>query len=412
MNTKEISGQRQYDFVSKFNYSREAGTIDEKRAADAILEELAQFGARGVSESFPVNAFRILNAQLIITEPYEKEYTVTGYGFCGNTPKTGLEAPFLYVEDGDEISLSHARDKIVLINNRVREDMLKKIAEAGALGFVSITGTPLDTGVDRLPLSCRISKREAPLPQLPGVNLHYLDAVEIVTKGASRARLILRQEESVHTSQNLVLRVEGTDKADEIISLTAHYDSVPEGPGAYDNMAGCSIILELCRYFRKHPARRTLEFIFFGAEEKGLVGSKYYVTSHKQELHGHQLNMNVDLAGQLVGGTVIGVTGDAGICKLMMDLAREIGLGLSVKHQVWSSDSNSFAREGVPAFTMGRDGFGLHTRHDTLDLISPWSLERSAVLLGHIAERIGNMETLPFPRTVPEEFIEALKQAP
>lgn len=64
--------------------------------------------------------------------------------------------------------------------------------------------------------------------------------------------------------------------------------------------------MELCRYFHAHRPRRTMEFIWFGAEEKGLLGSQNYIKIHENELSAHRFNMNVDLAGQLVGGTVAG----------------------------------------------------------------------------------------------------------
>ena len=43
-------------------------------------------------------------------------------------------------------------------------------------------------------------------------------------------------------------------------------------------------------------------------------------------------------------------------------------------------------------------------------LLSDWSLERSAVLLGYIADRLGNIESFPFERKVPEEFIAQLNE--
>ena len=58
--------------------------------------------------------------------------------------------------------------------------------------------------------------------------------------------------------------------------------------------------------------------------------------------------------------------------------------------------------------TLNRDGFGMHTRHDTVDLISSWSLKRSAMLLGYIADRLGNLPTFPFPKEIPAEFMEQL----
>ena len=120
--------------------------------------------------------------------------------------------------------------------------------------------------------------------------------------------------------------------------------------------------------------------------------------------------MNVDLAGQLIGGTVVGVTADISVCELITHMAQEIGIGMSVKNQIWGSDSNTFARKGIPAMTLNRDGFGMHTRHDTIALLSDWSLERSAILLGYIAEELGNRENFPFERKVPENFISQLEK--
>ena len=58
---------------------------------------------------------------------------------------------------------------------------------------------------------------------------------------------------------------------------------------------------------------------------------------------------------------------------------------MSTKNQIWGSDSNTFAWKGIPAMTLNRDGFGMHTRHDTIALLSDWSLERSASFTGAIS---------------------------
>ena len=310
-----------------------------------------------------------------------------------------------------------------MVNDPVRKDMYRKLVKAGAVGFISIAGSPLDEDVDLVPRAYALprnlpgeEKKEAGREavnydnRIPGVSIHYKDAIELVTKGASQVCLSVEQEIVTRTSRNVVARIEGTDKAEEILTLTAHYDSVPEGPGAYDNMSGAAIIMELCRYFHAHRPRRTMEFIWFGAEEKGLLGSQNYIKIHENELSAHRFNMNVDLAGQLVGGTVAGITGDASVCSILTYMAHEIGIGMSTKNQIWGSDSNAFAWKGIPAMTLNRDGFGMHTRHDTIALLSDWSLERSAVLLGYIADRLGNIESFPFERKVPEEFIAQLNE--
>lgn len=414
MSKNTISGQRQMDFVSKFNYIREAGTPTEEKAASLIQEELKSFGMESRIEEFSFDTWEIRKAELTITEPYRKTYQVTGYQRCGSTAKEGTEADFLYVENGDDISLSHAAGKIVMVNEIVRKDLYLRLIKAGVAGFVSISGSPVDEGEDRIPRAAAIPQKvyeslnEKELIQ--GAGVHYLDAVEMVTQGAKKAQLTLIQEEVKRTSRNVEARIQGTDRADEILTLTAHYDSVPEGPGAYDNMAGAAIIMEVCRYLKEHQPRRTVEFVWFGAEEKGLLGSRHYVKLHQQELNQHRFNMNVDLAGQLVGGNVIGVTADPSVCAMLTYLARETGIGMTTKNQIWGSDSNTFAWKGIPAMTLNRDGFGMHTHYDTVELLSAWSLERSARLLAHIAESLSDIDSMPFPQNIPEEFKKQLNE--
>ena len=402
----EICGKRQLEFMKQFTYIREAGTEGELKAALAIQEELRSFGVESRQEEFEFDTWKILEAEFTVTEPFVKTYKVAGYGRCGNTPESGIEAPFLYAENGDAINLSFAKGKIVMVNNPMNGDMYQKLVAAGAVAFVTLTGTPIDEGDDTLLYTRAVPKMEA--TPIQGVVLHHKDAMEIVDGGATRARLTLKSELGKATSRNVIARIEGTEIPEEVLTLTAHFDTVPQGPGAYDNMAACAIIMELCRYFKVHNPRRSMEFVWFGAEEKGLLGSRNYTEVHKDELKNHQFNMNVDLAGQLVGGTVIGVTGDPAICHMIEYMAHEIGIGMVTRNAIWGSDSNTFAWNGVPAMTLNRDGFGMHTRHDIVDYISPWSLERSAKLLGKIAESLGNIAVMPFPRAIPEQFMKEL----
>ena len=167
--------------------------------------------------------------------------------------------------------------------------------------------------------------------------------------------------------------------------------------------------MEAFHHFAEHRPARTMEFIWFGSEEKGLIGSQNYVKSHENEMGKHVFNLNVDLAGQLLGGNVLGVTADPTVCAALKALMEENQLGVTIKNQVWASDSNTFAWKAVPALTLNRDGFGMHTCHDTIDWISAWSLNRSAGVLGEIAEYLADAEPFPFEREIPADFAERLK---
>lgn len=61
---------------------------------------------------------------------------------------------------------------------------------------------------------------------------------------------------------------------------------------------------------------------------------------------------------------------NASTCNMITYMAHETGIGMSTKNQIWGSDSNTFAWKGIPAMTLNRDGFGMHTRHDTIALLS------------------------------------------
>lgn len=405
-----MDGNRALAFLKEFDYIREAGTPAEEQAAARIAQEIRSLGLVPKTEEFVFHENCITEVYFQVTEPEKKEYRVSGFKNSGNTPAEGIEVPFYYAENGDDVNLSFAEGKIVMVNAPMRAELYRKLVKAGAAAFLVVSGTPVDEGEDRTVPTCRLRGLTPEETAIQGAGIHCRDAQELVEKGAGRARLVVRQEEREKISRNVRVRIPGTDEKlkKEILTLTAHYDSVPEGPGAYDNMAGAAIIMELLRWFAEHPPLRTLEFVWFGAEEKGLEGSLAYVERHSGELENHRFNMNVDLAGQLIGGTVIGVTADTSVCAMLSLLVHESGIGASFKNQIWGSDSNTFAWKGIPAMTLNRDGYGMHTRYDTAALISPWSLQRSSLLLGHLAERLADIPVFPFERTMPEQLLKEL----
>ena len=131
MKANTISGQRQYAFVSQFNYIREAGTEGEEKAACRIEKELSEIAEKWGQgelqirrEPFEIETWQVDEAVFTVTEPYEKTYTVRGCFAAANTAPEGMEAPFLYVENGDPVSLSHAEGKIVLINGGANAGLL------------------------------------------------------------------------------------------------------------------------------------------------------------------------------------------------------------------------------------------------------------------------------------------------
>ena len=400
------AGERALSLARQLSYVREAGTEPERRAAGTFARELRACALDPALEPFSFETRVQTAAGLAVTAPYEKTYPVSAYLGAGDTPPDGVSAPFVYVEDGDEVSLSLAGGCIAMRNGRVGPEEYRRLAEAGAAGFLSVGGSPVDEGEDRRPVDRELRRvRDA---RLPGASIHCLDARELLERGASAARLTVRQETVRRQSQNVTARIPGRERPQEVVCLSAHYDSVPAGPGAYDNLAGAVIALEAARHFAAHPLRRSVQLCLFGAEEKGLRGSLAFADAHAAELNNNYVNLNVDLAGQPIGGTVLGVTADESLCRALGEILRREKLGASIQNKVWASDSNTFALHGVPALTLNRDGYGMHTRRDTPELLSAWSLAREIRLLTALAEGLDALPDGAFTRALPEAMREKL----
>ena len=81
---------------------------------------------------------------------------------------------------------------------------------------------------------------------------------------------------------NIVAELPGTDKADEVVMLGAHFDSWHAGTGATDNAAGSAVMMEAMRILKTSglKLRRTVRLALWGGEEEGLLGSAAYVRAH------------------------------------------------------------------------------------------------------------------------------------
>jgi hypothetical protein len=98
-------------------------------------------------------------------------------------------------------------------------------------------------------------------------------------------------------SQNVEARSPNEDPNARLVIIGAHYDSVPQGPGANDNASGTSTILEVARDLAASPVPGVaVRYVSFGAEEIGLVGSRAYVnTMSAQDRQRVALMMSVDM---------------------------------------------------------------------------------------------------------------------
>src|SRR5207248_4642214 len=106
-------------------------------------------------------------------------------------------------------------------------------------------------------------------------------------------------------SRNVIAKIEGADPAlkDQCVIYTAHWDHLGRDAkrtgdqifhGAADNASGTAMLLELARAFKQVKPKRTILFLSVTAEEKGLLGARYYVTHPVYPLRQTLANINID----------------------------------------------------------------------------------------------------------------------
>lgn len=410
----EICGKRAMELLTKIGFTRVAGSPEELQAAEILKAECETIGVPAEIESFEIEDAEIETATLEILEPFQQEYPVTGYKCAKNTYQGGLTADFLYIEGGSDVDLANAEGKIVLVNGFMRVPLFRKLMKAGVAGIVTMEGSLRDRR-DETDLSTRKLRRTLrAFGNVPMVHTRVLDAFDMVNRGACKARLVLKNETVERTSHNVVATIPGTEKPEEIISFGAHYDSVDFSKGVYDNGAGSVINMEVLRYFKENPPKRTVKFMWYGSEEIGLEGSWAYVKAHKDELKDHQLMINVDVGGPVLGQESVAVMAEDDLTKYIQYSSMVQGYSAKIEQRIYSSDSIPFADSGVPAVNFCRFGAPgaafIHDRFDTLSFLSAEALEKTAKFVQKFGQEMVNATAFPVKREIPKNIVEEVEK--
>ncbi len=400
-----VSEERAFELLKAMAFERVSGSEAERRAADLLRAEAASFGVLAEIDSFEVEDADVFEATLEVTAPWHQSFEVTGYKRSANTPEGALEAEFLYVENASEVLLSKAKGKIVL-TNELRRDAYERIVKAGAAGVITWTGDFSDCADES---DLNICKMRPALTEafgfLPAVNMRAADAIELVRSGAQTVRMTVKNQNVTRQSQNVLMTIPGSDRADEEILLGAHYDSVYFSTGAYDNAAGCVVLMELMRYFAANPPRRTLKFAFFGSEEQGLLGSWHYVKT--QDLSRTVFMINADVGGPVLGANKATLTSDQNGVAYVEALLKEGGYAFDVRQNIQSSDSVPLTDAGIPCLNINRaaaHGAGvMHSRLDTVSFLSAQGVANVLYPALDVTKRLANASVFPIRREIPQE---------
>jgi Zn-dependent M28 family amino/carboxypeptidase len=234
--------------------------------------------------------------------------------------------------------------------------------------------------------------------------------------------------------------IEGTDKKDEYVVITAHYDHVGKRNdstifyGADDDGSGTVSVLELAEAFAKAKAdgkgpRRSILFMTVSGEEHGLWGSEYYSNHPVYPLEKTTVNLNIDMIGRIGSEYIkdkdsinyLYVIGDNKLSSDLTPITENINasytkMKLDRKYNdpndpnrfYYRSDHYNFAEKGVPIiFYFNGVHADYHRPTDTPDKINYKLMEKRAKLVFYTAWEMANREEMlkrDMPLEAPRAF--------
>jgi hypothetical protein len=197
---------------------------------------------------------------------------------------------------------------------------------------------------------------------------------------------------------NVIAEIKGTEKPDEYVMLSAHFDSWSAASGATDNGTGTITMLEAMRILKAtYPnPKRTIIVGHWNGEEQGLNGSRAFAEDHPEVVRGLQALFNQDNGTGRISSMSAGPFPGAGVrlagylAQIPNEITRYIRYSPTGAQATGGSDHASFVCHKTPAFSLGALSWDYgnttwHTDRDTYDKVIESDLKNNATLTAMLA---------------------------
>ncbi|KAF2839136.1 Zn-dependent exopeptidase [Patellaria atrata CBS 101060] len=373
-------------------------------------------------QDFPAN---YTNVDSITFSIGETEYYVFGLTYSPSTSAEGITAPLVLGPSGEAAcSVDGWADydvtgKIAFIKRSVCPDgttLAPRVRAGAAAGAAAVVlYTDVTTKVTGGTLS-------APDPSafVPAGMINLDDGTLIAERlsNGEEIEAYFQQTQVIETriTQNVFAETKGGDP-NNVIMLGAHLDSVKAGAGINDDGSGTTLILELFRALEKFDTKNRVRFAWWGAEENGLVGSRYYTSNLNQtEAAKILLYLNFDMVSKGYFGVfdgdgsthnLTGAPGSEVIERLFVEDLTSKGKNVTAARFTGGSDYASFMT------TLNKPVGGLHTGTgveqdpcyhqacDTIDNPVPDTLTTNAKAAAHVLSILAQDGTRMIPKSAP-----------
>lgn len=442
---------------------RETGTRGQERAAAYIITQFKEAGLRaGVNgnweQHYPL--YRDSLEQGVITcGEHTFQFGTDFYAGIQETGNVDITAAAVFAGYGivtpvqDDYQGLDVKDKIVIVREgipagvpRDRGNAVEKAAVAGAHGARAIivisVGASRFRSLDQQYIrktgiyTRRDSSHNRPdvfyiTPAAAGKIMGIADVNAVLAdRGGQKlpavintpVHILFQKKDMTMWPSNVLGYLEGTDKKEEVVFITAHYDHLGTEDnlvyyGADDDGSGTTAVIAMAKAFGAakkagHGPRRSIVFMTVSGEEKGLLGSEYYTGHPVYPLANTVADLNIDMIGRIDPAhqhdtNYVYLIGDNKLSSELRPVSENANntfthFNLDYKyndpndpHQFYyRSDHYNFARHKVPViFYFNGTHADYHKPTDTVDKINFNLLARRAQLVFYTAWDIANRDT-------------------
>lgn len=395
--------------------NRLSGSTSLERAIDWALAEMKRDGLDNVhGERAMVPHWVRGEESLTLVSPRRAALPMLGLGGSIATPKKGITAPVMVVGSFDELTsrAAEAKGKIVLFDApftnygqtvRYRVGGASAAAKVGAVAALVRSVTPMSL---RTPHT-GVMHYDSTIRKIPTAAVTVEDALMI-------RRMLDRGDKVVVTlkmnarmlplapSRNAIAEVRGSEKPDEVVIVSGHFDSWDVGQGAMDDGGGAVAAWEAVRLIKQLglKPRRTIRAVLWTNEENGEAGGNAYRDAHRADVDKHLLAIESDNGVFKPRGVGFSGTDSAmAVIRQVATLLDRIGAG-GVVAGGGGSDVEPIMALGVPGMSPDVDGSKYfwyhHTEADTMDKLDPHEVALCVATMAVMAYVVADMpEPLP-----------------
>ena len=395
---------------------RLSGSKNLENSINWILKEMKKDGLNNVQgQRVKVPAWIRGNESISLLKPFKRKLTMLGLGGSIGTPRSGITADVVVVNNFDELEeiSSIIKGKIVLFNApftnygetvRYRYSGASKASKHGALA--SLIRSVGDWSMDTPHTGTMAYEKNT--KKIPHAALTMEDAIMLdrIQKNGERITVKLNMEAKFvgdRWSRNVISEITGSTYPDEIVVVGGHIDSWDVGQGAHDDGGGCIAAWEVLRLLNELnlKPKRTIRCVMWTNEENGLRGSKAYRDMYIDEMNNHILAIESD--GGVFSPEGFGFTGSKKGKEIIQDihsLMKTIRAN-KLTDGGRAADIAALNDEGVPVMSLKVDNkkyfWYHHTNADTFDKVDFYEFNRCVAAMTIMAYVVADLDD-PLPR--------------